>query len=180
SLVKYYRIGGNSSYSYNVPLCRFTQTRTKLGWSKLRTLTFFYAEHYHPYLAICVCVFAMIANIIMNIIGKDMASTLINRILTALAVTDMVVMIEYIPFAYYYHLELLGKRDFPYCGAVFMLLILHTISICLTLTWLFGDIYSAIGDVVVLLYSLDDFSIIYYFLLHFIDIRRPYRNAKTG
>ncbi|KAJ8980293.1 hypothetical protein NQ317_005213 [Molorchus minor] len=37
-----------------------------------------------------------------------------------------------------------------------------------------------ISDIRPCMYSLDDFSIIYYFLLHFIDIRRPYWNAKTG
>lgn len=112
------------------------------GGESLENLAAIYAEHYHPYLSISVCVFGTVANILNIIVltRKDMASAPINRILTALAMADMLLMIEYIPFVYYYHLELLGKRDFPYYGAVFMLLhnhvtqILHTISVCLTLT----------------------------------------------
>ncbi|CAH0552067.1 unnamed protein product [Brassicogethes aeneus] len=100
-----------------------------------------YGDKYHPYLAITVCIFGTLSNIsnIAVLTRNDMANAPVNRILTALAVADMILMIEYIPFAYYYHIELKGDFDFPYVGAVFILFhmhitqILHTISICLTL-----------------------------------------------
>lgn len=101
-----------------------------------------YATTYHGYVAIAVCLFGTIANLlnIAVLTRKDMACAPINRILTGLAVADMIVMVEYMSFAYYYYIELPGKMNFPYAGAVFVLFhthftqIMHTISICLTLT----------------------------------------------
>lgn len=100
-----------------------------------------YAKHYHGYFSIIVCLFGTVANIlnVTVLTRKEMVSAPINRILTGLALADILVMIEYIPFAYYYHVELPDKLNFPYAGAVFMLFhthfcqVLHTISICLTL-----------------------------------------------
>lgn len=101
-----------------------------------------YAKYYHGYFSIIVCLFGIVANIlnVAVLTRKDMASAPINRILTGLAVADILVMVEYIPFAYYYHVELPDKLNFPYAGAAFVLFhnhfcqVLHTISICLTLT----------------------------------------------
>lgn len=101
-----------------------------------------YAKHYHGYFSIFVCLCGTVANMlnVAVLTRKDMASAPINRILTGLAVADILVMVEYIPFAYYYHIELPDTLNFPYAGAVFMLFhthfcqVLHTISICLTLT----------------------------------------------
>ncbi|XP_022919804.1 G-protein coupled receptor dmsr-1 [Onthophagus taurus] len=100
-----------------------------------------YAE-YHGYLAFIVCIFGTIANIfnIIVLTRKEMACVPINRILTGLAVTDMLLMVEYMIFAYYYHAVVMKEYQFPYWGAVFMLVhihftqIAHTVSICLTLT----------------------------------------------
>lgn len=108
---------------------------TALAWTKL------YAQ-YHGHLSIVICVFGTIANIfnIIVLTKKELACAPINRILTGLAVADMLLMIEYMSFAYYYHMELPEKLNFPFWGAVFMLFhihftqILHTMSICLTLT----------------------------------------------
>lgn len=96
----------------------------------------------YSYFSILVCVLGAVANIFNVIVltRKQMGTTPINRILTWLAVADILVMLEYIPFAYYYHVALPEKLDFPYAGAVYMLFhthfcqVLHTISICLTLT----------------------------------------------
>ncbi|XP_023014928.1 G-protein coupled receptor dmsr-1 [Leptinotarsa decemlineata] len=112
------------------------------GGEALMDLVKNYSDNYHFYCSVLVCVFGSVANVLNIVVltRKDMASAPINRILTALAIADMLLMIEYIPFAYYYHLELFKNRDFPYYGAVFMLFhnhfvqILHSISICLTLT----------------------------------------------
>jgi hypothetical protein len=100
-----------------------------------------YANDYHPYLAIVVCLFGTVANIlnIAVLTRKDMVCAPINRILTALAIADMVLMIEYIPYACYYYMVVPTKMDFPYPGGVYMLFhahitqILHTIY--LDLKW---------------------------------------------
>lgn len=97
---------------------------------------------YHGYVALVVCVFGTVANIlnIMVLTRKDMVVAPINRILTGLASADMLVMVEYIPFAIYVYLVLPENKIFPYGWAVFVLFhmhfshVLHTISIALTLT----------------------------------------------
>ncbi|XP_031357609.1 probable G-protein coupled receptor 139 isoform X2 [Photinus pyralis] len=101
-----------------------------------------YSQTYHGYIAITVCLFGIVANMltIAVLTRKDLASAPINRILTGIAVADIFLMVEYTSFAYYYYIELPGKLNFPYWGAAFIIFhanftqILHTISICLTLT----------------------------------------------
>ncbi|CAO1302249.1 unnamed protein product [Diamesa hyperborea] len=97
---------------------------------------------YHGYVALIICVFGTIANILNVIVltRKDMCKTPINSILKWLSLADMVVMIEYIPFSYYMYLLMKDKNDFRYTYAAYLLFhmhftqILHTISICLTVT----------------------------------------------
>ncbi|XP_072387881.1 G-protein coupled receptor dmsr-1 isoform X1 [Diabrotica undecimpunctata] len=111
------------------------------GGTTLINLSTIYAENYHVYCSIFVCVFGSVANILNIVVltRKEMAGAPINRILSALAVADVLLMIEYIPFAYYYDDER-GKQNFCYYGAVFTLFhinysqVLHTISVCLTLS----------------------------------------------
>lgn len=54
-----------------------------------------------------ICIFGTIANILNIIVltRKDMSKTPINTILKWLAVTDMFVMIEYIPFSLYMYIS---------------------------------------------------------------------------
>ena len=95
----------------------------------------------HGYLSLMVCLFGTVANAlnVAVLTRKDMASAPINRILTALAIADMLVMVEYMPFACYQYLVLPNEINMPYRWAVFVLFhshftqVLHTISICLTL-----------------------------------------------
>lgn len=97
---------------------------------------------FHGYLALIVCLFGTVANLLNIIVltRKEMACFPVNRILAGLAVADMFVMVEYIPFAYLYSIFLPKQREFPYSLAVYMLFhsnfaqVLHTISMCLTLT----------------------------------------------
>ncbi|KAG8322351.1 G-protein coupled receptor dmsr-1-like [Homalodisca vitripennis] len=101
-------------------------------------------RHLHGYIALLVCVFGTIANILNVVVltRKEMAAAPINRILTGIAVADMLVMLDYIPFATYMYIIRLPNEapDFSYSGALFVLFhmhfsqLLHTISICLTLT----------------------------------------------
>nr|QRN45483.1 myosuppressin receptor isoform X1 [Carausius morosus] len=94
----------------------------------------------HGYVSLAVCVFGTVANLlnVAVLTRKDMAKAPINRLLTWLAVADILVMVEYVPFACYTYLVLPERIDFPYSWAVFVLFhghfsqIMHTISICLT------------------------------------------------
>ncbi|XP_054739047.1 G-protein coupled receptor dmsr-1 [Anastrepha obliqua] len=97
----------------------------------------------HGYVALLICIFGTIANILNIIVltKKDMAKAPINKILKWLAIADMFVMIEYIPFASYQYIYMKpGEKDFSYAWAVFLLFhmhftqVLHTISIGLTVT----------------------------------------------
>ncbi|XP_055689593.1 G-protein coupled receptor dmsr-1 isoform X2 [Lutzomyia longipalpis] len=96
----------------------------------------------HGYISLVICIFGTIANILNIIVltRKEMAKAPINIILKWLAVTDMIVMIEYIPFSTYMYLIFPGKREFKYSWAAYLLFhmhlsqILHTISISLTVT----------------------------------------------
>ncbi|KAK2583470.1 hypothetical protein KPH14_009439 [Odynerus spinipes] len=97
---------------------------------------------YHGYVALMVCIFGTFANMLNIVVltHKDMMITPINKILTALAFADMLVMLEYIPFAVYIYFVLPERQIFPYGWAVFVLFhmhftqVFHTISIALTLT----------------------------------------------
>lgn len=99
-------------------------------------------KEYHGYLSLMVCLFGTVANLLNIVVltRKDMSCSPVNRILAGLAVADMFVMVEYIPFSYYYSIILPKKQEYPYNWAVYMLFhgnfaqVLHTISMCLTLT----------------------------------------------
>ncbi|XP_073953473.1 G-protein coupled receptor dmsr-1-like isoform X1 [Choristoneura fumiferana] len=96
----------------------------------------------HGYVSLLVCTIGVIANC-MNVAvltRKDMAAAPINRLLKWLAVADVFVMLEYVPFSIYRYLVLPEKLDFPYSWAMYLLFhmhfaqIMHTASICLTLS----------------------------------------------
>lgn len=96
---------------------------------------------YHGYVALLVCSFGTLANLlnVAVLTRKKLRRAPINRILTGLAAADVLVMLEYVPFAVYEYLILPKRRLFPYGWAVFILFhmhfsqLLHTISIALTL-----------------------------------------------
>lgn len=97
---------------------------------------------YHGYVALLVCGFGTLANLlnVAVLTHKELRRAPINRILTGLAAADVLVMLEYVPFAIYEYIVLPERRLFPYGWAVFVLFhmhfsqLLHTISIALTLT----------------------------------------------
>ncbi|VVC31954.1 7TM GPCR, serpentine receptor class w (Srw),G protein-coupled receptor, rhodopsin-like,GPCR, rhodopsin- [Cinara cedri] len=100
--------------------------------------------HYHGYASLLVCAFGSVANVlnIAVLTRKEMVSPT-NAILTGLAVADLMVMVEYVPFAYHMYLR---PADYPradrfsYKWSLFVLLhsdfsqAFHTISIWLTVT----------------------------------------------
>lgn len=95
----------------------------------------------HGYFSLVVCIFGTVANVlnVAVLTRKDMATAPINRILTALAIADMLVMLEYVPYVSYAYLVLPGELNMPYNWAMFVLFhchftqVFHTISIGLTL-----------------------------------------------
>lgn len=100
-----------------------------------------YKKNYHGYISMIICLFGTVANLANMVVltRKDMVGAPINRVLTALAFADMLVMVEYIPFVYYHNIIFQSSRDFSYVGAVFILFhmnfstVLHTISVSLTI-----------------------------------------------
>jgi len=95
----------------------------------------------HGYFSLVICIFGTVANVLNVVVltRRDMASAPINRILTALAIADMLVMLEYVPYVCYAYLVLPGEINMPYNWAMFVLFhshftqVFHTISIGLTL-----------------------------------------------
>lgn len=95
----------------------------------------------HGYVSLFLCVFGALANLlnIAVLTRKDLAGSPINRILCGLAVADLALMVEYIPFACFMYLTTAKKEEFSHVGAVYVLLhtyvsqVLHTTSIALTL-----------------------------------------------
>ncbi|XP_046970162.1 G-protein coupled receptor dmsr-1-like [Vanessa cardui] len=96
----------------------------------------------HGYISLLICLFGSLANAlnVAVLTRKDLAAAPINRLLKWLAVADVFVMLEYVPFAIYRYLLFPGQVDRPYSWAVYMLFhmhftqILHTASILLTLS----------------------------------------------
>jgi len=105
-----------------------------------REVLLFY-KSVHGYFSLVVCIFGTVANLlnVAVLTRRDMASAPINRILTALAIADMLVMLEYVPYVSYAYLVLPGEINMPYNWAMFVLFhshftqVFHTISIGLTL-----------------------------------------------
>ena len=96
-------------------------------------------SQYHGYIALVVCIFGVFANILITaVLTRKEMRTPVNLMLVALAIADLAVMLEYIPFALHMYVlpvyEDLEKR-FSYNWALFVFLhlhitqILHTISI---------------------------------------------------
>lgn len=96
----------------------------------------------HGYLSLIVCIFGSVANVfnICVLTTKDMRWPT-NYILTALAVADLLVMLEYIPFVLHRYINLEKRfyaQHYTFNWAVFLMFhalftqILHFISCCLT------------------------------------------------
>ncbi|KAJ0174064.1 hypothetical protein K1T71_010210 [Dendrolimus kikuchii] len=96
----------------------------------------------HGYVSLLICLFGSLANAlnVAVLTRRDFAVTPINRLLKWLAVADVFVMMEYVPFAIYRYLLFPGQEERPYSWALYMLFhmhftqILHTASILLTLS----------------------------------------------
>lgn len=96
----------------------------------------------HGWASLFVCIFGSIANSLNIVVltRREMSSPT-NAILTGLAVADLLVMLEYIPYASHMYLYIRPRRDmYTYGSAMFVLFhsifaqACHTISIWLTVT----------------------------------------------
>ncbi|XP_041984573.1 G-protein coupled receptor dmsr-1-like [Aricia agestis] len=96
----------------------------------------------HGYVSLIICLFGSLANAlnVAVLTRRDLAAAPINRLLKWLAVADIFVMMEYVPFAVYKYMILPGQREMPYRWAAYLLFhmhfaqVFHTASICLTLS----------------------------------------------
>ncbi|CAG9854064.1 unnamed protein product [Phyllotreta striolata] len=99
-------------------------------------------EEVHGVLSFLVCVFGSIANVlnICVLTTKEMRWPT-NLILTGLAVADLLVMLEYIPFSFHRYMNLEDRKyisHYSYMWAVFMMFhavfsqMFHFVSCCLT------------------------------------------------
>ncbi|XP_076233905.1 G-protein coupled receptor dmsr-1 [Calliopsis andreniformis] len=98
-------------------------------------------SQWHGWISLFVCIFGSIANVlnILVLTRREMRSET-NIILTGLAVADLLVMIDYIPFTFHRYLYKRSRRDtYTYGWTMFVVFhsnfsqVCHTISICLTL-----------------------------------------------
>ncbi|XP_059088552.1 G-protein coupled receptor dmsr-1-like isoform X2 [Tigriopus californicus] len=124
-----------------------TTTTTTIAVAKMCDLEHF-AQGYkdiHGYLSLVVCLFGTIANILNIVVltRKEMNGSPINRILTGIAVADMLVMVEYIPFTIHMHLWTNGREpeeQYSWNWAALLWfhvnfsIVIHAVSIFLTLT----------------------------------------------
>ncbi|CAL1676345.1 unnamed protein product [Lasius platythorax] len=94
----------------------------------------------HGWASLLVCIFGSIANVLnIAVLTRREMQSPTNMILTGLAVADLFVMIEYIPYAIHMYLYKRSRRDtFTYGWGIFVLFhshfaqVCHTISIFLT------------------------------------------------
>ncbi|XP_067013511.1 G-protein coupled receptor dmsr-1-like [Anabrus simplex] len=102
-------------------------------------------NHIHGYASLLVCLFGSLANILnIAVLTRREMTSPTNTILTGLAVADLLVMLEYIPFACHQYLPHGRRRPFKdrysYGWTWFVLFhsnfaqVCHTISIWLTVT----------------------------------------------
>ncbi len=97
----------------------------------------------HGYISLFVCIVGTIFNVlnIAVLTRREMSCSPINRILTGIAIADMLVMIEYIPFTVHMYLwtDRSAEERFNYDWTAFVLfhanfsIVIHAVSIWLTL-----------------------------------------------
>ncbi|KAJ8966880.1 hypothetical protein NQ317_000307 [Molorchus minor] len=95
---------------------------------------------YHMYLSIFVCTFGSILNALnIFVLSTKQMRCPTNFILTSLAVADVLVMLEYIPFAYLHDKSTTSPHYFTYSFAAFIIFhalftqSFHFISCCITI-----------------------------------------------
>ncbi|KAK5645400.1 hypothetical protein RI129_006700 [Pyrocoelia pectoralis] len=118
----------------NASLTRDTFCELKTFYNTYRNI--------HGYLSIMVCVFGSIANVLnVCVLSRREMRSPTNSILRGLAVADLLVMIEYIPFSCHVYFDPDARFTasyFSYGWALFMTFhalfgqVFHFISICLT------------------------------------------------
>ncbi|KAL0111901.1 hypothetical protein PUN28_013247 [Cardiocondyla obscurior] len=121
-----------------------TPTAEPAGYACGANLESFYNWYtqVHGWASLLVCIFGSIANVLnIAVLTRREMQSPTNMILTGLAVADLLVMIEYIPYAIHMYLYQRSRRDtFTYGWSMFVLFhsnfaqVCHTISICLTVT----------------------------------------------
>ncbi|KAF5272251.1 hypothetical protein FQA39_LY01333 [Lamprigera yunnana] len=131
----------NATYLFSENATISNTIGTNVSYCELQK---FYVQYrsIHGYLSIFVCIFGSIANILnICVLGRREMRSPTNAILTGLAVADLLVMIEYVPFSCHVYFDPDARFTasyFSYTWAVFMAFhalfaqVCHFISICLT------------------------------------------------
>lgn len=96
----------------------------------------------HGYIALMICLLGSIANSVnIAVLSRKEMITSTNSILTALAVADLLVMLDYVPFALHIYIKIganLNRNSYAWAVFVYFHSIFsqtfHTISIWLTIT----------------------------------------------
>ncbi|XP_038215724.1 sex peptide receptor-like [Zerene cesonia] len=96
----------------------------------------------HGYIALVICILGSIANSVnIAVLSRKEMTSSTNSILTALAVADLLVMLDYIPFALHIYIKIgteLNRNSYAWAVFVYFHSIFsqtfHTISIWLTIT----------------------------------------------
>ncbi|XP_030756446.1 sex peptide receptor-like [Sitophilus oryzae] len=137
-----YRTSGYEDYTDMNHTLPPTFEMTNYSYCDLEDFRTHYQKHIHGYLSLTVCIFGSLANIfnICVLRTKHMRSPT-NYILTGLAIADLLVMLEYIPFTIHRNLppNPLYYSHFSYSWAIYykfhasFTLILHFIACCLTI-----------------------------------------------
>lgn len=116
-----------------------------IGFIGIYWLSFYRFNKYHFKLALFICIFGVVTNILNFIVlTRKGLKTEINTILAALAVSDGLVMLVYVPYAFDFAFNL-NTRDerFTYGYALYLFIhatltqTFHTISIFLTIVLAF-------------------------------------------
>lgn len=110
--------------------------------ARLESFYYWYRSQMHGWASLLICIFGSIANVLnIAVLTRREMQSPTNMILTGLAVADLLVMMEYIPYAIHMYLYKRSRRDtFTYGWTIFVLFhsnftqVCHTISICLTVT----------------------------------------------
>jgi hypothetical protein len=105
-----YEIEEELNYTVNPCLPHWLHNREP---SKLELFSCWYGN-YHGYVGMIVCMFGILANILnIVILTKKNMQTSTNCILTGLAVSDLLTMSSYLPFAYHFYVMYPGPVTNP-------------------------------------------------------------------
>src|SRR6218665_92705 len=101
----------------------------------------FWYQDYHGYVSSCLCVFGIVSNLTnIAVLTRRSMTSPTNHLLTALAISDLLTMTIYLPYAIYFHCLTVPNSSHPHPRAWIVYLLFnsyftittHTVSMWLT------------------------------------------------